>query len=214
MAHIPSFSRLFPSPPVHKTLAETGRRQSPGGVLGGISRAVGIWLGHFGDSPCPATTPTALGLALVLPTHDCPSSGKRQWAHDGVKQVENTFHSPRDFSTLSVTPFLGDHGAKGAGEHRAPSGLALVGRRVCKPFPGGCWVALLACGVSGSRAELRLHRGAQGSRRAAIPQAGNTPPSPIRQSHRLSSYDSICPYQLIRSANEPGVFNLPFISPR
>lgn len=75
--------------------------------------------------------PTALGLALVLPKHDCPSSWKRKRAPDGVKQVENTFHTLRDCSALSATPLLG------AGEHGA---LAQVGRRVCRPFPGGCWV--------------------------------------------------------------------------
>lgn len=65
-------------------------------------------------------TPTALGLALVLPKHDCPSLGKRKGAHDGVKQVENRFHSPRDFSALSVTPLLDDHGAQGCRGAQSP----------------------------------------------------------------------------------------------
>lgn len=41
-------SHLFPDPsPLSCRALE--------GVLGGISRAVGIWLGHFAASPCPAT---------------------------------------------------------------------------------------------------------------------------------------------------------------
>lgn len=145
--------------------------------------------------------PTALGL---LPKHDCPSSGKRKWAPSGM-----CFPHPQGLLCPVCHPFAGRRG-----EQSPCTGW----EKALQTFPRwvlGAWVALLACGVLGSRAEPRWHLGAHGSGRAAIPQVGNTPPSSsIRQSHCLSSHDSICPYQLITSANEPGVFNLPFISPQ
>lgn len=213
MAPIPSFSRPF-SQLVHEPLAETGRRQSPGGVQGGISRAVGIWLGH---------------CSLSLPCHVLPQPWVWLWCPPSMTAplqrresgLMMEWHRWKTHSTApgtSLSPLCWVTAVpKGAGEHRA---LAQVGRRVCKPFPGGCWVPGWLSWPVGCQ-EVEQNRAGT----AAHTEAGRLPfhrpgiqhllPShPAVPPPQLCSYDSICPYQLIRSANEPGVFNLPFISPQ
>lgn len=198
------FSRHFPSPLVRESLAGTGRRQSPG--RGCWEEFQGL-LGFGWDTLRPLLalphTPTALGPALVLPKHDCPSSGKRKWAHDGVKQVENTFHSPRDISALSATPLLGDHSAQGCRGAQSP---CTGWEKGLQTFPGGCWVSGWLSWPVGCQEEEQNRAGTAVHR--------ETGGQYTTFSHCLCSNDSICPYQLITSANEPGVFNLPFISPQ
>lgn len=167
MAHIPSFFQTFPLPTCARV---PGRDRKAAEPWRGCWEEFQGLLGFGWDTLRPLLalphTPTALGPALVLPKHDCPSSRKRKWAHDGVKQVENTFYSPRDISALCATPLLGDHSAQGCRGAQSPctgweKGLQTLPRRVL-----GVWVALLACGVSGRGAEPRWHRSAQGNRRA------------------------------------------------
>lgn len=110
------------------------------------------------------------------------------------------------------------YGPTRAGQKGAdPAGLAQVRRKVYKPSQegkGGCWdghVGLLACGLPQTQEELCL--APWHTRKPVVCHFTGWEYTTF--SHwGCCSYDSICPYQLITSANEPGIFNLPFISPQ